>query len=504
MVALLNTLRQRLPAPRQDQEARRSRKDRNSVEGGQATYQYEGVGKLAHEAPPWYRCPARRQLYLLLFPAAVCSYATSGYDGSLLNAFQTVSHFDEYFDSPRGSKLGLMSAIMSLGSICSTPFAPLVADRYGRRWGITIGSVVMIIGSIIQALSINLTMFIISRFLLGFGLSFATTAAPSLVTELSHPKDRVTITAICNTCWSVGSIVAAWITFGTRNIDSNWSWRLPSFFQMAPSVLQLATIWFVPESPRWLVSKDRDSEALDALKRYHGNGEETELVKLEYQEIRSAIDLERYLARIMDSVGITNKDTQALVNGILNVYNFALALTTAFFVERLGRRILFRLSTVGMLAVFIAWTIASARFHDTGASAAGIAVMVLIFLYGAFYNIGLSPLAVAYSVEILPFSIRAKGMATYVFSTKAAVFVNQYVNPVGLDSIGWKYYLVYVAILALESFIAYGWFVETKGKALEEIAILFDKDEANGILASKDDKIPIAETQEYENAGKRD
>ncbi|KAK2669801.1 Sugar/inositol transporter [Fusarium oxysporum f. sp. vasinfectum] len=502
MVAFLNTLRQRLPAPRQYQEVRRSRKDGNFVESGQAMYEYEGVGKLAHEAPSWYRCPARRHLYLLLFPAAVCSYATSGYDGSLLNAFQTVSHFDEYFDSPRGSKLGLMSAIMSLGSICSTPLAPLVADRYGRRWGITSGSVIMIIGSVIQALSINLTMFIISRFLLGFGLSFATTAAPSLVTELFHPKDRVTITAICNTCWSVGSIIAAWITFGTQNIDSNWSWRLPSFFQMAPSVLQLAAIWFVPESPRWLVSKDRDSEALDALKRFHGNGEEKELVKLEYQEIRAAIDLERYLARIMDSVGITNKDTQALVNGILNVYNFALALTTAFFVERLGRRILFRISTVGMLTVFIAWTIASARFHDTGASAAGIAVMVLIFLYGAFYNIGLSPLAVAYSVEVLPFSIRAKGMAAYVFLTKAAVFVNQYVNPVGLDSIGWKYYLVYVAILAVEGFIAYGWFVETKGKALEEIAILFDKDEADGIQTSKDGEIPIAETQEYEEAGK--
>ena len=128
----------------------------------------------------------------------------------------------------------------------------------------------------------------------------------------------------------------------------------------------------------------------------------------------------------MDSVGITNKDTQALVNGLLNVWHFALALTTAFFVERLGRRILFRVSTIGMLVVFIAWTIASAQFQETGVKAAGIAVMVLIFIFGFFYHIALSPLAVAYSVEVLPFSIRAKGMATYVFSTKAAVFVNQY------------------------------------------------------------------------------
>lgn len=198
MVAVLDSLRQRLPAPRQDQELRRLRDERGSAKG-QSVYEPQGVDRLARDAPPWYRCPARRRLYLILFPGAVCSYATSGYDGSMMNALQTVDRFDEFFDYPRGAELGLVSAIMSLGSICSTPIAPWVADRYGRRWGITIGSLIMIAGSILQACSINLAMFIVSRFLLGFGLSFATTAAPSLVTELSHPKDRVTITAICNT-----------------------------------------------------------------------------------------------------------------------------------------------------------------------------------------------------------------------------------------------------------------------------------------------------------------
>jgi hypothetical protein len=130
----------------------------------------------------------------------------------------------------------------------------------------------------------------------------------------------------------------------------------------------------------------------------------------------------------MDSVGITNKDTQALVNGLINIWNWALALTSAFFVDRLGRRPLFRVSTLGMLTIFTAWTIASAQFAQTGAQAAGTAVLALIFVYQAFYCIAFSPLPVAYSVEVLPFSIRAKGMATYVFATKCAVFVNQYVN----------------------------------------------------------------------------
>jgi MFS family permease len=206
MVVLLDSLRQRLPAPRQDQEARRQRKERrrdaedDALAGRpQQTYEPEGVNRLAQDAPPWYRSAARRNLYLLLFPGAVCSYATSGYDGSLLGTLQTVGQWDEFFGKPRGAILGIMSAAMSLGSIFSTPIAPWVADRYGRRWGITIGSIVMIIGAILQCESVNLAMFIVSRFILGFGLTFATTAAPSLVTELSHPKDRVTITAICNT-----------------------------------------------------------------------------------------------------------------------------------------------------------------------------------------------------------------------------------------------------------------------------------------------------------------
>lgn len=81
--------------------------------------------------------------------------------------------------------------------------------------------------------------------------------------------------------------------FGTRTIPSTWSWRIPSLLQMAPSVVQLSAVWFLPESPRWLISKDRDHDALEALKRYHGEGEETELVRLEYEEIRTAIDNEK-------------------------------------------------------------------------------------------------------------------------------------------------------------------------------------------------------------------
>ncbi|CAG9990950.1 unnamed protein product [Clonostachys byssicola] len=519
----LTALRNRLPAPRYDQLARQAKRQATeTTTESQATAQEPSpINELASKAPAWYASSSRRKLYFLLFPACVVSYATSGYDGSMMNSLQTVSYWDDFFGNPRGSSLGLMSAIMALGSVCSTPIAPWVADKYGRRWGITVGSIIMTAGAILQCESTSYPMFVGSRFVLGFGLSFATTASPSMVSELSHPKDRVTITAICNTCWYLGSIAAAWITYGTRNIPNTWSWRLPSLLQMAPSIVQLSAIWFLPESPRWLIANGRGDEALAALAKYHGDGEESELVKLEYAEIQVAIEYEKassnttwksmvstsgnryrmflvlcmglfsqwsgngliayYLSRVMDSIGIKDKNTQALVNGLINIWNWLIALTTAFFVERIGRRPLFRISTIGMLVMFTAWTIASERFAVTGLKAAGTAVLALIFVYQFFYCIAFSPLPVAYSVEVLPYSIRAKGMATYVFSTKIAVFVNQYVNPVGLSNIGWKFYIVYVAVLAVESVVAYGWFIETKGKALEEIAVIFDG-EAGEIL----------------------
>ncbi|KAK9311056.1 major facilitator superfamily domain-containing protein [Lipomyces starkeyi] len=99
------------------------------------------------------------------------AYATSGYDGSMMNSLQTVLR--HYFNRPRGALLGVLSAIMALGSISSSPLAPLVADKFGRRWGITVGSIIIIVDAIIQCESRNFTMFLISRFILGYGLTFA-------------------------------------------------------------------------------------------------------------------------------------------------------------------------------------------------------------------------------------------------------------------------------------------------------------------------------------------
>lgn len=88
-------------------------------------------------------------------------------------------------------------------------------------------------------------------------------------------------------------------------------------------------------------------------------------------------------------------------------------------------------------------------------------------------------LTVSYTVEILPYKIRAKGLTLcFIFTSLAGIF-NQWVNPVGIEALGWKFYLVYVVVLVLECLAIYFLYVETKGPTLEEIATLFDGNDAN-------------------------
>lgn len=201
---------------------------------------------------------------------------------------------------------------MQAGGTVGVVFAPYATDLIGRRLGIAVGSFIILIGVIVQACSLNIHMFIGARFVIGFGLSISSNSAPILVAELAHPKFRGTITGLYNTQWFVaitvsdvwicshefcrafGSIMAAWITYGTFSINSDAAWRIPSALQAAPSVLLLIFLPLMPESPRWLVDKGKADKARAILGRLHGNGNiHDPLVNLEMQEIEEAIRFER-------------------------------------------------------------------------------------------------------------------------------------------------------------------------------------------------------------------
>jgi Sugar (and other) transporter len=123
-------------------------------------------------------------------------------------------------------------------------------------------------------------------------------------------------------------------------------------------------------------------------------------------------------------------------------------------------------------------TICAARYAETLNQSAGNAVIAMLVLYQFSYSVAWSGLLVAYAVEIVPYALRAKGIAIMFFSVNAALFFNNYVNPVALDAISWKYYLVYIGWLVVELAVVFLFYPETKGPTLEEMARIFDGDSA--------------------------
>ena len=112
-----------------------------------------------------------------------------------------------------------------------------------------------------------------------------------------------------------------------------------------------------------------------------------------------------------------------MINGCLQILNIIVATSQCFFVDKVGRRPLFLTATSGMLATFVVWTICSARYTLNGDKGAGNAVVAMIFLYYVFYNMAWSGLLVGYSAEILPYSIRAKGMTLMFLMVDIALFL---------------------------------------------------------------------------------
>lgn len=211
-----------------------------------------------------------------------------------------------------------------------------------------------------------------------------------------------------------------------------------------------------------MVSFDLHSTAINMLTRFRsGNG----LVSY-------------YLFKVLEDIGYTNTLTQNLINGCLQIFNLIVAVGMCFFVDKVGRRKLFLISTSGMLVTFIVWTICSARYAIDGNHGAANAVIAMIFLYYLAYNTAWSGLLVGYTVEILPYNIRAKGMTVMFLCVDLALFFNQYVNPIALDNIKWKYYIFYCCWLAVELAVVWFFYVETRNTPLEEIAKFFDGDAA--------------------------
>ncbi|RDL38273.1 uncharacterized protein BP5553_02613 [Venustampulla echinocandica] len=480
----------------------------------------------------WYKKRNLRLLYLLLYPTCMGIEITSGFDSQLINGVQFLPPWLKYFGHPaidvKGKDtwmvdaplLGMVASAYSLGAILMVPVVPWAAQAFGRRWSIFLGSALQCVGAIIQGFSTHVAMYIIARMILGAGIIFCIVSGSAMLGELSYPKERPMMTSMFNASYFVGSLIASGIVVRTSTILNDWSWRIPSLLQCCPSLLQMGLVFFLPESPRYLISKDRRDEAFDILVHYHAEGDRDSLfVKAEMSQIETTIALELeaaklswwdmvrspgmrrrtfiasamglytqwsgntlisfYLAKILELIGYTDVHTKTMINLGNTAWSFINGTAIALIAPRFKRRTMFLTGACGMLAVYVGWTVAQQRAlvaieNKSQNKGAGIAVLFFIYMYSVWYNIGNNALTYTYLIELFPYAERSRGISIEQFFGRGAAFFTNFVNPIGIDGAGWKYLIMYIALILCEIATIYFFYPETQGRTLEELAFLFE------------------------------
>ncbi|TQS33737.1 hypothetical protein Golomagni_05906, partial [Golovinomyces magnicellulatus] len=399
---------------------------------------------------------AKHMLLVYLFSVIgfFCS-TMNGYDASLINNLLQNPWFKEtYGVKSDGIWAGIVSSMYQIGGVVALPFVGPVIDGFGRRVGMASGAVIVIVGTIIQGTSSAASQFMGGRFLLGFGVALSSSAGPMYVVEINHPAYRGVVGAVYNCLWLGGAILSAGAARGGLNTGGDFSWRLITWMQCLFSGLVLLCTPFLPESPRWLYVNNKQEQAKAFLVKYHAEGnEESVWPKLQLREYEESLNLDGadkrwydysalfrdrpsvyrlvcsvsvaalaqwlgnavlsyFLGSVLFNAGYTNTIQQANITLINNVIQFICACCGAMLVERVGRRPLLLFSFAACTVVWFGMTVASSQFAASyiGKNAAGEALysngnaskasLAMIFLFGAVFSIGVTPLQGLYIVEV--------------------------------------------------------------------------------------------------------
>ncbi|GFZ51177.1 hypothetical protein JCM24511_08935 [Saitozyma sp. JCM 24511] len=468
----------------------------------------------ATNIPRWSK--ASLHLYLCIFTAFLCSNA-NGYDGSLMTALLAMPHYQSTFNSgTTGPKVSVIFSFYTVGAICGAPAAAWVADRFGRRVGMFLGGLIILAGMAIAASAKTIAQFTVGRFVLGLGISLMTICAPAYATEVAPPHWRGRATAFYNIGWYGGAIPAAAITFGTNYINSNLSWQIPLILQAYSCLFVMTLVFFIPESPRYLMANGKEDQAFDFLVKYHGNGDrDAPLVRLEMAEWRDQISqtgadkkwwdyrplfnkpsnrwralqiimiacfsqycgngLGYFNTVIYASLGVTSVTTQLGYNLLGQCLGAICAVLSSSYADRVPHRPVL-VAGNSACAVWLAIqaalsTVMAKQQAETGTFSQSVAkgALASFFMFGVCYALCYTPLTALVATEAMDSNTRAKGLALSTILVNAMLFLNQFAGPIALANITYHYYWVFVGLDVVYSLCWWLFYVETHGRTLEEM-----------------------------------
>jgi MFS family permease len=186
-----------------------------------------------------------------------------------------------------------MNGLFQAGAFFGAMGINIVGDRWGRKMSITVPSILVLISGACLAGSVNVGMFIFFRFVSGMGSWWLLGSVPVWMSEVTPPSNRGVLVDCHSAALLFGYFAASWVGAGFYFYHpvANNQWRAPLGFQCLPVTIVLCFMYWLPESPRWLVQNDRIEEASRILLKLHDSDE----AALELVQIRNQITVDSTL-----------------------------------------------------------------------------------------------------------------------------------------------------------------------------------------------------------------
>lgn len=461
-----------------------------------------------------------------------------GYDQGVVSVILVTPQFLDRFSrvsehaSGAGFWKGLLTAMIELGALIGALNQGWIADKISRKYSIVVAVCIFTVGSVLQTAAVDYAMLTIARLIGGIGIGMLSMVAPLYISEISPPEIRGALLVLEEFSIVSGIVIAFWITYGTQYISSEWSWRLPFLLQIIPGLILGAGIIFLPFSPRWLVSKGRDKEALESLAKLRQLPTTDTRVLKEWYDIRAEVAFKKEISRerhpklqdrsktsrikleiaswtdcfkrgcwrrthvgvglmfFQQFVGINaliyysptlferlgqDHSMQLILSGVLNITQLVGVASSVWTMDRFGRRPLLLCGSAAMFVSHLIIAVLVGKFSDDWQHhrPEGWASVAFLFFYMLSFGASWGPVPWAMPAEIFPSSLRAKGVALSTCSNWLNNFIIGLITPPLVQNTGYGAY-TFFAVFCLLSLVWTFFFVpETNGRSLEQMDHVF-------------------------------